>query len=223
MSKGLGYLRVSTEQQADSGLSLEAQRAKVIALAELQDLELVEIIVDKAESAKSLKRPGMDRLLELVDRREVETVVCYKLDRLTRSVRDLGELLERFERRGVSLVSVSESLDTGTAAGRLVLNVMASVAQWEREAIAERTREALQVKKAKGQRVGTIPFGFRVNGDGATLEEHIGEQKILKRIHRHRRAGQSLRRIAEQLNIAGFTTRSGTAWRHEYVYNLVRA
>ena len=94
----------------------------------------------------------MDRILALVDARKIQIVIVAKLDRLTRSVKDLGELLERFQRRGVSLVSVSESLDTGTAAGRLVLNVMASVSQWEREAIGERTRDALRHKKAQGQR-----------------------------------------------------------------------
>ncbi len=84
----------------------------------------------------------MERLLALVDARKVDTVIIAKLDRLTRSVKDLALLLERFTRRGVALVSVAESLDTNTAAGRLVLNIMVSVSQWEREAIGERTRDA---------------------------------------------------------------------------------
>jgi hypothetical protein len=95
----------------------------------------LEIIVDGGESAKSLKRPGMAKLLAMVDAGKVQTVIIAKRDRLTRSVKDLCELLERFERRGVALVSVAESLDTGSAAGRLVLNIMAAVSQWEREAI----------------------------------------------------------------------------------------
>src|SRR5215472_10094537 len=86
--------------------------------------------------------------------------IVAKLDRLTRSVRDLADLLERFERRDVALMSVSESLDTRSAAGRLVMNVLMSVAQWEREAIGERTREALRHKQAQGQRVGNVPYGF---------------------------------------------------------------
>ncbi len=122
----------------------------------------------------------MERLIELVESRQVQTVIVAKLDRLTRSVRDLAELLERFERRGVALVSVSESLDTGTAAGRLVLNVMMSVAQWEREAIGERTREALRHKKAGGLRVGTIPFGHELGGDGRSLQTNEREQAILR-------------------------------------------
>lgn len=153
--KAIGYVRVSTEKQADSGVSLEAQSEKVRAMAVVQGAELAEIIIDAGESAKSLNRPGMARLLSLVDSGVAQTVIIAKLDRLTRSVKDLAELLERFNRRSVSLVSVAESLDTGTAAGRLVLNIMTAVSQWEREAIGERTRDAMRHKRANGERVGT--------------------------------------------------------------------
>ena len=139
--KAIGYVRVSTEKQADFGVSLEAQTEKVRAMVVVQGAELAEVIIDAGESAKSLNRPGMARLLSLVDAGVVDAVIIAKLDRLTRSVKDLAELLERFNRRGVSLVSVAESLDTGTAAGRLVLNIMTAVSQWEREAIGERTRD----------------------------------------------------------------------------------
>ena len=122
--KAIAYVRVSTEKQADFGVSLEAQSEKVRAMAVVQGAELAEVIIDAGESAKSLNRPGMARLLSLVDAGAMDTVIIAKLDRLTRSVKDLAELLERFTRRGVSLVSVAESLDTGTAAGRLVLNIM---------------------------------------------------------------------------------------------------
>ena len=154
----VGYVRVSTEKQADVGISLEAQTEKIQAMAVVQGLELDEVIIDAGESAKSLSRPGMERLLQLVDSGAAETVIVAKLDRLTRSVKDLAELLEHFNRRGASLVSVAESLDTGSASGRLVLNIMTAVSQWEREAIGERTRDALSHKKAKGERVGTIPW-----------------------------------------------------------------
>ncbi len=98
--KAIGYVRVSTEKQADFGVSLEAQAEKVRAMAVVQGAELVEIIVDAGESAKSLNRPGMARLMSLVDAGAVNAVIIAKLDRLTRSVKDLAELLERFTRRG---------------------------------------------------------------------------------------------------------------------------
>ena len=81
----------------------------------------------------------------------MQTVIIAKLDRLTRSVKDLCTLLDRFTRRGVALVSVAESLDTGSAAGRLVLNIMTAVSQWEREAIGERTRDAISHKRTNGE------------------------------------------------------------------------
>lgn len=221
--RAVGYVRVSSDKQAAGGVSLEAQESRIRAMATVQDIQLAEVIIDAGESAKSLNRPGMDRLLALVDAKQVQTVIVAKLDRLTRSVRDLADLLERLERRGVALVSVSESLDTGTAAGRLVLNVMMSVAQWEREAIGERTREALRHKKAAGQRVGTVPFGFQLGADGRTLEPNDNEQQILAVVRELRAAGCTLQQIAERLNANGLTTRRGSAWRNEYVFNLLAA
>lgn len=222
MKATIGYARVSTTGQAEDGVSLAMQTEKLEAMAVVQGVELAEIIVDAGESAKTLRRPGMARLLDLVDAGDVATVICYKLDRLTRSVRDLGELIERFERRGCALVSVSESLDTSTAAGRLVLNVMASVAQWEREIIAERTSEALQAMKARGERVGTIPFGYRL-GAADLLEEDADEQAALRILRELRAAGYSLRAIAAELNHQRITTRAGGEWRHQYVASLLKA
>jgi site-specific DNA recombinase len=221
--KAIGYIRVSTEKQADFGVSLEAQEAKIRAMAVVQGAALAEVIIDAGESAKSLNRPGMERLLALVDAGAVNVVIIAKLDRLTRSVKDLAELLERFTRRGVSLVSVAESLDTGTAAGRLVLNIMTAVSQWEREAIGERTRDAMSHKRAKGERVGTIRFGFRMAEDGTRLEEDPSEQDVLARIRQLKAAGRTTREIADELNRQGFTTRRGTAWRFQYVAAALKA
>ena len=223
MKPAVGYCRVSTEGQADRGVSLDAQAEKIRAMATVQDAELIEVIVDGGESGKSLSRPGIERLLAMVDRKEVQVVIIAKLDRLTRSVRDRGELLERFQRRGVSLVSVGESLDTGSAAGRLVLNVMASVSQWEREAIGERTRDALRHKRAQGLRAGNVPFGYSLAEDGQTLIACAEDQALLATVRELRRGRTSLRAIASELNARGLRTRSGAAWRHEYVANLLKS
>ena len=221
--RAIGYIRVSTDKQADRGVSLDAQSEKVRAMAVVQGAELVDVIVDAGESAKSLSRPGMARLLFLVDTGAVDTVIIAKLDRLTRSVKDLAELLERLTRRGVSLVSVAESLDTGSASGRLVLNIMVSVSQWEREAIGERTRDAMRHKKSKLEFVGNAPYGYRQAPDKRHVEPEPGEQAILERIHRLRKTGKSLRGIAEQLNRLKIRTRQGSPWRHEYVARLLKA
>ena len=221
--KAIGYIRVSTEKQADFGVSLEAQEAKIRAMAVVQGADLAEAIIDAGESAKSLNRPGMERLLALVDAGAVDVVIIAKLDRLTRSVADLAELLKRFEKRGVSLVDVADSLDTRSAAGRLVLNIMVSVSQWEREAIGERTRDAMGHKKAKGERVGTIPFGYRVAADGVQLEADDHEQSILTRMRTLKAGGLTTRAIAVELNREGFTTRRGTEWRFQYVARVLQS
>src|SRR5262249_18446976 len=150
---------VSTDRQAEQGVSLEAQEYKIRAMTTIHNAELVEVIIDGGESAKSLNRPGLQRLLALVNSGQVQAVIVAKLDRLTRSVKDLCALLELFEKRKVALISVAESLDTAAAAGRLVITIMAAVSQWEREAIGERTRDALRHKRSQGHRVGNIPFG----------------------------------------------------------------
>lgn len=221
--RAVGYARVSTDLQAETGVSLEAQEAKIRAMATVQGVELLDVIVDGGESGKTLRRPGLEHLLELVGGGDVQVVIIAKLDRLTRSVRDLADLLERFERRGVSLVSVAESLDTGTAAGRLVLNIMTAVSQWEREAIGERTRDALRHKRAKGERVGTVPYGYRMANQGGQLAPDAQEQAVLARIRALRAARRPMRGIAAELNAAGFRTRRGTAWRFEYVRSVLRA
>src|SRR5277367_112139 len=215
--KTIGYVRVSTDKQAERGTSLEAQADKIRAMALVQGAELSDIIVESGESAKSLNRPGMTKLLALVDAGQVKAVIVAKLDRLTRSVKDLCELLERFERKGVALVSVAESLDTGSAAGRLVLNIMAAVSQWEREAIGERTRDAMRHKRSQGQRVGNVAYGFRLGEDGRHLEPEPAEQAALAEARRLRHQGHTLRGIATELNRAGHRTRRGTEWRLESV------
>jgi DNA invertase Pin-like site-specific DNA recombinase len=195
---------------------------KIRAMAVVQGAELIEVIVDGGESAKNLKRPGMQRLLAAVDARLVQAVIVAKLDRLTRSVKDLGELLERFEKRGVSLVSVAEALDTGSAAGRLVITIMTAVSQWEREAIGERTRDVLDHKRRNGERVGNIAYGYRLAGDGRTLVPDPTEQAAIAAIHELRTRRRTLREIAAELNCRGHKTRRGSPWRLESVARIIR-
>jgi site-specific DNA recombinase len=136
-------------------------------------------------------------------------------------VKDLAELLERFQKRGVSLVSVAESLDTGSAAGRLVINIMTAVSQWEREAIGDRTRDAMNHKKSNGQRVGNIAYGFRLSPDGEHLEPDPHEQAVLTAIRDLRAKRFTLRGIAAELNARGWRMRRASAWRLEHVARIV--
>src|SRR5262249_28657299 len=118
------------------------------------------------------------------------------------------------------LVSVAESLDTGSAAGRLVINIMTAVSQWEREAIGERTRTAMEHMKANGRRVGNIAYGYRL-GPSNVLEAHLQEQGVLGIIHDLRSKGWAMRRIAAELNALGLRTRRGSPWRLEHVARVL--
>jgi DNA invertase Pin-like site-specific DNA recombinase len=209
-TRAIGYIRVSTDKQADKGVSLEAQRVKVDAYAALYDVELVEVIVDAGASAKTLDRPGLTRALDMLGRGEADALVVVKLDRLTRSVRDLGELVSGpFAPGRAALLSVSEQIDTRSAAGRLVLNVLASVSQWEREAIGERTSAAMQHKKSAGEYTGgRAPYGFRVSQDGR-VEPVEREQAVIETARQLSADGNSLRDIAANLERGGHFARNG--------------
>jgi site-specific DNA recombinase len=209
-TKAVGYIRVSTDKQADHGVSLEAQQAKLTAYAALYDITLVDIIIDAGISAKTIDRPGLQQALSMLAKGEANALLIAKLDRLTRSVKDLGALVEQyFASDKITLLSVADSIDTRTAAGRLVLNVLGSVAQWEREVISERTTEALAHKKSQGQRTGGIPYGSTLAADGKTLLPYPPEQAVLERVRFHRTAGRSIRKIVAAMAQEGFASRSG--------------
>jgi site-specific DNA recombinase len=210
----VGYIRVSTEEQAVGGVSLDSQRAKVAGYASLYNLDLVAVEVDAGVSAKTLDRPGLKAALDRLDRGEADGILVTKLDRLTRSVADLAVLLDRYfgDRAGRQLFSVGDNIDTRTAAGRLVLNVLMSVAQWERETVVERTRDAVRHKQACGHRVGQVPYGKRLADDGRTLLEDPAEAEVLAEIRRRRAAGETLRSIAGDLQARGVPTKNGKPW-----------
>lgn len=220
--KAIGYTRVSTQEQADSGLSLEGQKKRIAAYCEAREWELLEVITDAGLSGGTTNRPGLQRVLELVKRGEVDVVCVLKLDRLTRSVKDLGILLETFDRAQVAFSSVSDNFDTASANGRLVLNVLGSVAQWERDIIAERTSDAMQVKKAQGRRVGAVPFGFTLGADGDELIPNAEQLVTVGKIAEWRAGGQSLNAIARKLNALGIATAQAGTWAAQTVKRILR-
>ena len=222
----IAYCRVSTAEQSDSGVSLDAQQAKMRAYADLYNLTIVETIID-AESAKSLNRSGLQHALNLLRAGKADGLLIVKLDRLTRSIADWQDLIDAYfgERGGKQLLSVNDSIDTRTAAGRLVLNVLITVAQWERETIGERTKEALRHKINSRQRVGKVRFGFDLGPDGTTLVENPAEQETLAFMRNLRAAGRTLRQIAAELTARHIPTKERKSrWTHTAVaYILARA
>jgi DNA invertase Pin-like site-specific DNA recombinase len=206
-TKAVAYCRVSTDTQAEHGVSLAAQYAA------LYDIALVDVVVDAGVSAKTLDRPGLQRALGMLRKGQANALLVVKLDRLTRSVKDLGTLVESyFTSDKITLLSVADAIDTRTAAGRLVLNVLASVSQWEREAIGERTVEAMGHLRAQGQRTSLhAPYGFQIGADGKTLVADEGEQTLVRAIRDARQRGLSQRAVVAELERQGFRTRKGSA------------
>ncbi len=224
--RAVAYVRVSTDKQATDGVSLDMQAAKVRMYAELYGIELVEVIVDEGASAKSLDRDGLSRALSLLDSGEADGLIVYKLDRLTRSVRDLGDLLDRYfgPKASAALVVVEQQVDTSTATGRMLLNIITSVSQGERETIGERTSAAMQLKAAKGEYIGgQPPYGYRVAADGVHVEEHAGEQMVVAAVREYRAAGLSVRAIASKLAEHGFQSRTGRNFSKSSVARVLKA
>ncbi len=209
----LGYCRVSTDEQAREGVSLEAQQARIREFCERQGLSLADVLVDAGESAKTLDRPALQALLARVRAGDVGAVIVTKLDRLSRHTRDLLALVEDVLRpNGVELVSLSEQLDTRTPAGVLMLTMLGAVAQMEREQIGERTRAALAYKRARGERLGTTPLGFRTPSPGAPPEPDREELTAVLYILRRRDEGAPYRTIAAELLWSGYCTKRGGHW-----------
>jgi DNA invertase Pin-like site-specific DNA recombinase len=151
----IGYVRVSTAEQADSGLGLAAQRAAITAECSRRGWALDGVYEDAGASGKGLAgRPQLARALARLDGGDASTLVVAKLDRLTRSVRDAADMLDRSARRGWSLVALDLGVDTTTPSGEAMANVMAVFAQLERRLIGQRTKDALAVRRSQGVRLG---------------------------------------------------------------------
>lgn len=210
--RAYGYVRVSTDEQAEHGLSLRAQRKKIRDYAALHNLKLVKIYADEGISGRTLDRPSFHALLDIVKNRADETVIVYRLSRLSRSTRDLLFLIEDvFQQGNTRLISITEHIDTRSSMGRFFLTIMAALAQMERELIAERTKAALAFKREQGQRLGAAPYGFRINDKG----DHVPvpkELKVVKRIFALRKKDHSYAAIADQLNKDNVPTKRGKAW-----------
>ncbi|MCY7485777.1 recombinase family protein [Paenibacillus alvei] len=202
------YVRVSTDEQAEEGYSIEAQKRRLLAYIESQDWILFDIFVDDGYSAKDLERPEMKRLLQCINDNQVDVVLVYRLDRLTRSASDCDKLLKLFEEHNVKFQSSTESFETRTAAGRLFIRLIADIAQWERETIAERVRFGMEQKVREGKRPGAkFPYGY--DKEGQQIAEEI---RIIKRLrYMYMFEYLSFKKIAEQLYIEG-VDRRGYAW-----------
>lgn len=190
----VGYVRVSTDEQSDSGAGLEAQRQAIISECKRRGWHLVEVIEDAGFSAKDMKRPGVQEAIRVVESREAAALVVAKLDRLSRSMIDFTALMAKAQKQGWALVALDCAVDTTTPAGEAMANMLATFAQFERRLISQRTRDALAVKKAQGVRIG---------------RPAVMPKAVVSRMRRERAKGLSYAAIAEKLNAAGVPTAQG--------------
>ena len=204
----VGYTRVSTDEQADSGLGLAAQRAAITAEGVRRGWTVVAIYED-ALSGKSLDRPGLAAALAAVESGEAAGIVVAKLDRLSRSLKDFANLMAKAQAGHWNLVALDLGVDLSTAAGEFMANVMASAAQWERRIIGQRTKDALAIKRAQGVRLG---------------RPNVLPAEVVSRIVDAHRTGQGWSAIAQSLNNNGVpTAHGGSRWYPSTVRAVVLA
>jgi len=207
--RAIGYTRVSTGQQVESGLGMDAQQAAIEAEAAHRGWELVEVATDAGLSGSTMRRrPALRAVLDRLDRGEADVLVVAKLDRLARSVVDLGAILARARKHGWALVALDLGVDTSTSTGELVANVMMSVAQWERRRIGERVGDTHAQRRRRGLRAGEPP---RLPDD------------VRRRIASEVAAGRSLRAIAEGLAADDIAPLRGARWHPSTVRHVARS
>lgn len=193
----VGYVRVSTEEQADSRAGLESQRTEIASECERRSWVLLEVYADEGVSGRSLNgRHALSKAVGAVESGEADALMVAKLDRLSRSLLDFAALMARANKDGWNLVALDLGIDLATPAGEFMANVMASAAQWERRIIGQRTRDALAQKRAAGVRLGRPP---------------VLPDEVVSRILAEREEGESLRAIAARLNADGIPTAHGGA------------
>ena len=204
--------------------SLEAQQAKFMAYAALYELDLVAMEVDAGVRAKTLQRPALRQALARLKAGEAEALLVVKLDRLTRSVQDLGVLVETYFLAGKwSLMSVSEQIDTRTAAGRMVLHILAAVSQWDARPSASTRPRPWPTSAASANILEASRYGWQLAADGIRLDPHLDEQAIIREALELKAAGLSLRKIGARLAARDLLPRQGKMWNPKTVRDLLQA
>ncbi|WP_144504747.1 recombinase family protein [Bacillus mycoides] len=204
------YRRVSTDMQAEKGSSLEAQKERLNAFAVSQGWEVASDYVDDGYSAKNMNRPALQRMLSNMKDGQFDIILVYKLDRLCRSVRDLNDMIREFEKYHVKFKSSTESLDTTTATGRMMMNIIGTLAQWEREQTAERVSMILNERSKKGLwNGGPMPYGYVFKNGEVTI---IKDEAQIVQFCFDKAITHGAQSIAKLLNEKGYRTRDGYKW-----------
>lgn len=215
MKRAYGYIRVSTSSQALDGVSLDVQKERIEARCIAEGWTLVKIHADEGISGSKMKnRPGLLKALKQACDDDGSVLVVYNLSRMCRNTRDAIDILEDLRAAGSNLLSISESLDTTTAMGQAMFEIIAVFAKLQRELAKEGTKAAIKHKMDRGEKVGAAPYGWVWKGKdkSKSLVENAKEQRILDDIFDMRSQGCSLRTIVASLNDGGVPTKHGKKW-----------
>ena len=220
------YVRVSTEEQAKEGYSIRAQIDKLKSYIEIKDWSFYKVYADEGISGKNIEgRPAMNELIADIKAGRVNNVLVYKIDRLTRSTRDLIDLTELFKEQNCTFNSLMESIDTQTASGRMFLKIIGIFAEFERENIIERITLACEKKVKEGYSLGnfTTSYGYdRAKGERVQTI-NPAEAEIVREIYAMYVDGNmSFNAIAQNLNHRGIKPKLGEAWGHQSVRAVLR-
>ncbi|MFD9627877.1 recombinase family protein [Peribacillus muralis] len=192
------YIRVSTLEQANEGYSIAAQKERLIAYCKAQGWSIFKFYVDEGVSAKDTNRPQLAELLENVINGKISMILVYRLDRFTRSVSDLYNMLKTLDKHNCAFKSATEIYDTSSAMGRMFIGLVALLSQWETENLSERVKMALEKKVSGGERVGNIPYGFDLSEDEKLVKND--QAKIVLDMINKVKSGMSANQIAAFLN-----------------------
>jgi site-specific DNA recombinase len=210
------YIRVSTEDQAESGLGMDSQRTRCKAMAQVKGWPEPTFYVDDGISGTKpvSKRPGLKQLVEDIMDDKIQAVIVLSLDRLGRTARIIINLVEDLRIHNVALVSCKESFDTSTPQGQLMLGIFAVLAQFERDLISQRTTDALTERgKRDGDKGGRLPYGYKRTEKGIIVIKE--EAKMVRRIFKLHKQKQSLRDIAKAVS-------TDKQWQHSSIAEILR-
>ena len=222
--RAVGYVRVSTDMQAAEGMSLDAQQAAIEGYCAIHGIKLVKLCKDVMSGGKDT-RPGLGEALRTLQQ-SADVLIVLKVDRLSRSIKHFCELYERYFKDGTKeLVAIRESIRMDSSLGRALVGILLVFAQMEREAIGERTREAIGHIKRSGYHFGKVPYGKRKipapdNPRMKILVDDEDEQKVIEQIREWAESGIGISEMARKLNDQGVVPPQGKEWSKSLIYNL---
>jgi site-specific DNA recombinase len=220
--KAYGYVRVSSVGQAVDGVSLDAQKGKIEAWCKANDAELADVFVDAGLSGgRADNRPGLQDALNAVCKSKGSVLVVYSLSRMARSTKDTITISERLQKAGANLASLSERIDTTSAAGKMVFRMLAVFAEFERDLASERTRMAASYKRSRGEAWANAPYGKTKDEAGRLIDDQA-EGEAVALVLKLRDEGFTIRAIVEEMNARRIPRRKGGRWHIASVQRVLK-